>query len=246
MTYKRTIAYGPILLAAFMLAEFMLAFASGGNADAQQPKAGPLTFADLIRMLADQPDHMADRTVAVNGAVTKMKFAKKQDRVRQEFYPLDQATTLKNDSYRSYKIIVIGQLNQPSIAIDPQEKTYAEAPENLRIAAFDVQDFLLRASAELGQIEGERAGTEMVEGHKANKIRLKFKGSTEEMYFYFAEDLKNLFVKMDSGTIRQIKGSYTVSNVSFDVPDGLFDIPRDYKRVDFEAMISTLKQKALQ
>jgi hypothetical protein len=246
MPYKRTIAYGPILLAAFMLAAFMLAFASGGNADAQQPKAGPFTFADLIRMLADQPDHMADRTVAVNGAVTKMKFAKKQDRVRQEFYPLDQATTLKNDSYRFYKIIVIGQLNQPSVAIDPQEKTYAEAPEDFKLAAFDAQDFLLRASAELGKVEGERVGTEMVEGHKASKIRLRFKGSTEEMYFYFAEDLKNLFVKMDSGTIRQIKGSYTVSNVSFDVQDGLFETPRDYKRVEFQTMLSTIRQKALQ
>ena len=241
MTHKRKTAYGLTLLAALLLV-----FASEGNAGAQQPKPEPLTFADLIRMLANQPDHMADRTVAVNGAVTKMKFAKKQDKVRQEFYPLDQATALKNDSYRSYKIILISKLNQPSIAIDPQEKTYAEAPENFQLASFDIQGFLLRASAELGQIEGERAGTEMIEGHKASKIRLKFKGSAEEMYFYFAEDLKNLFVKMDSGTIRQIKGSYTVSNVSFDVPDGLFETPTDYKRVGFETMISTIKQKALQ
>src|SRR5690349_13705721 len=218
MRCERTIAYGRIILAALMLA-----FAPCRSTDAQQPKAGLLTFADLIRMLADQPDHMADRTVAVNGAVTKMKFAKKQDRIRQEFYPLDQATTLKNDSYRFYKIIMIGRLNQPSVAIDPQEKTYAEAPEDFKVVAFDVQDFLLRASAELGKVEGERVGTETVEGHKASKIKLKFKGSPEEMYFYFAEDLKNLFVKMDSGTIRQIKGSYTVSNVSFDVSDGLFE-----------------------
>src|SRR5690349_12332560 len=128
MTHKRKIAYGLIILAALMLA-----FAPGGPADAQQPKAVPLTFADLIRMLADQPDHTSDRTVAVNGAVTKMKFAKKQDRVRQEFYPLDQSTTLKNDSYRFYKIIMIGRLNQPSVAIDPQEKTYAEAPEDFKV-----------------------------------------------------------------------------------------------------------------
>jgi len=56
----------------------------------------------------------------------------------------------------------------------------------------------------------------------------------------------DLYVGIGSDqTIKQLKGSYTASNVSFDVPDELFEIPKDYKRVDFSLMISAIKQKAL-
>jgi len=196
-------------------------------------------------MFADQPDHMADRTIVVNDSVIKMKFAKKQDKIRQEFYPLDNADSLKNESYRYYKIVMISRLNQPTMAFDPQEKTYAGAPENFKMGSFDIEEFLKNASATLGKVNARSAGTETIEGHEAKRISIRFQDGPEEMNFYFATDLKNLFLKMDSGTIKQLKGSYTASNVSFDVPDELFEIPKDYKRVDFSLMISAIKQKAL-
>jgi len=231
---------GPVIIAALALI-----FGWGRNASAQKPKAETISFPDLIRMFADQPEHIADRTIVINGRVMRMKFAKKQDTTRQEFYPLDQAGSLKSDSYRFYKIITISKLNQPTMAFDPQEKTYAEAPENLTLVSFDIEAFLRSASSEIGKIKAENAGTETIEGHSTTKIMVKFEGSEEAMYFYFANDLKNLFLKMDSGSIKQIKGSYSVSNVSFDVPKQLFEIPKDYKRVDFNSMISTIRQKAL-
>jgi hypothetical protein len=226
----------------FVITALTLILGCDGNVVAQKPKSETISFPTLLRMLADQPDHMADRTLVVNDSVMKMKFAKKQDRIRQEFYPLDQA---KNESYRDYKIITISKLNQPTIVFDPQEKTYAEASEDFKMVSFDIEELLKNASAELGKIKAESAGIETMEGHEASKIRITFEGSTEEMYFYFANGLKNLFVKMDSGTIKQIKGSYTVSNVLFDVPDELFEIPKNYKRVDFNSMISAIRQKAL-
>ena len=228
-----------------IIAALTLILGCGRNASAQKHKAETISFPDLLRMFADQPEHIADRTIVINGSVMRMKFAKKQDTIRQEFYPFDQAGALKSDSYRDYKIITISKLNQPTMAFDPQERTYAEAPENFTLLSFEIEAFLKNASAELGKIKAENAGTETIEGHKANKIMIKFEGSEEAMYFYFANDLKNLFLKMDSGSIKQIKGSYTVSNVSFDVPDELFEIPKDYKRVDFNSMISRIKQKAL-
>lgn len=215
------------------------------NTSAQKPASDPISVSDLFRMLANQPDHIADRTIVVNDNVVKMKVAKKHDRIRYEFYPLDQADSLRDESYRHYKLITIGKINQPAIALDPQEKTYAEAPETFKMAAFDVEAFLKNAPAEMGKLKTESAGTENIEGIEANKIRITFEGNPEEMYLYFAKDTKNLFLRMDSGSVKQVRGSYTLSNVSLDVPDELFEIPKDYKRVKFDSMVALLKQKAL-
>jgi TonB family protein len=61
--------------------------------------------------------------------------------------------------------------------------------------------------------------------------------------FILRRDMKNLFFKMESEGIDSMRGSYFVSNVSLDVPDELFEIPRDYKKVDFGSFMSTLKEK---
>lgn len=240
MMTRREIIHGPVVIAALILT-----VACSQEVNAQKAESEAISFPNLIRMFADQPDHMADRTITVNDSVIKMKFAKKQGRIRNEFYPLDQADSLKNESYRYYKIITINKPDQPTTALDPQEKTYAEAPEDFKLVSFDIEAILKNALAESGNFKAESAGIEVIEGYKANKFKIKFGDSPEEMYFYFANDLKNLFVKMDSGSIKQLKGSYTVSNVSFDVPDELFEIPKDYKRVDFNSMLSIIRQKAL-
>lgn len=240
MTPKKQMTHCLTIIAALTLT---LQYSRNTSPQTSQPES--ISFSDLIRMLADQPDHMADRTIVRIDNVIKMKFAKKRDKIRHEFYPLEAADSLKTDSYRNYKIITIAKLNQPTMALDPQEKAYAEAPQDFKFVSFDLESFLKKVSAELGGIKAESVGTETIEGLQATKIRIRFEDSAEEMYFYFARDHKNLFLEMDSGTIKQIRASYTVSNVSFDVPDELFEIPKDYKRVDFNSMISTIKQKAL-
>jgi hypothetical protein len=63
------------------------------------------------------------------------------------------------------------------------------------------------------------------------------------MHFYFAKD-SNLVLKVDSGNIRQIRGSYSISNVSFNVPDDLFEPPPGYRRVDFDSFIETFYSKS--
>jgi hypothetical protein len=212
---------------------------------AQKTAPQAISFATLLQMFADQPDHIADRTIVVNNSPMKMRFAKKQARTRQEFYPLDQAERLKNEADRNYKIITLIQPGQPSVALDPQERTYAQMPDAFNLVPFDIESFLKNAASEMNKVKIEKIGTENIDGHAASKIRMRFEADNEEMYFYFASDLKNLFIKMDSGTIKQLQGSYTVSNVSFDVPDDLFEVPKEYKKVDFNSLISMLKSRIL-
>jgi hypothetical protein len=201
-------------------------------------------------MYADQPDHMADRTVTFNGNVVKVKFARKGDNVRNEIHPFDLSDRIKDESYRFYRIVLISKVNGPTMALDPQEKTYAEAPENFKLVSFNIDEVFKNLTAEVDQLQAQRIGTEIIEGHKSTKVRLRFVGDAtedpdEEIYFYFAQDLKNLFLKMDASKVKQLSGSYTVSNVSLDVLDDLFKIPEDYRKVDFDSMLAVIKRKAL-
>ena len=239
---KRTFPYNSAIFAALLIA-----IGCAGNAFAQQSKSESISYADFIRMLGNQPDHQADRTIVRGNAIVKMKFAKKQGRVRQEFCPMDLADNLKDESFRSYRIITISQADKPTLALDPQEETYAEAPEAFGLVSFDVRAFvdsMVKAAGELNVVI-TRVGSEMIDGHPSTKIKFGFKGEQEAVNFYFANDLKNLFLKMDSGDIKEIKGSYSVSNISFEIPDELFDIPKNYKKVEFNTMLSSIKQKAV-
>ena len=76
MMPKREVARGLVIITALML---ILGYSS--NAGAQKTKPEIISFPDLLRMFADQPDHMADRTIVINDSVIKIRFAKKQTRV---------------------------------------------------------------------------------------------------------------------------------------------------------------------
>jgi hypothetical protein len=212
-------------------------------ATAQKSKPAKIPFEELLRLLANQPDHLADRTLAFNNSVVKMKFAKKQNKVRTEFYPLDQPGNFRTPAGRQYKIITIIKPDQPMMALDPQAKTYADAPPDFSIGSFDVESFIKAASGELNKINALNVGTVMVGGKAATKMKVSFEGKREFMYFYFAKD-GNLLLKIDSGNIKQMRGSYSISNLTFNVPDELFEVPPGYKKVDFNSIMETLKIKS--
>jgi hypothetical protein len=210
---------------------------------AQKSRPAKISFEELLRLLANQPDHLADRTLAFNNSVVKMKFAKKQNKVRNEFYPLDQPGSAWTPAGRNYKIITILKPDQPMLALDPQAKTYAEAPTDFNPGSFDVESFIKAASGELNKLNALNVGTVLVGGKPATKMRVSFEGKREFMYFYFAKD-GNLLLKIDSGNIKQIKGSYSISNLTFNVPDELFEVPPGYKKVDFNSIMETIKIKS--
>src|SRR5262249_13626522 len=150
---------------------------------------------------------------------------------------------LKNAADKNYRLITIEQKDQPAISFDPQAKTYAELPEHFSLAPFDIEHFLDAANSELGKLKIEDAGTETVDNHEARKIRLTFTDEEGEIYFYFANDLQNLFIKMESKGIEEMNGTYTLANVSFTVPDELFALPQGYKKVDFNTFMTRMRDK---
>jgi hypothetical protein len=215
----------------------------GPDSASSQPAAEALTLEALLKMFETQPDHMADRLISFNGSTVKINFAKKGDKSRQEFYPLALAPALKSEADRNYCLLTIIQDKQPAISIDPQAKTYAELPKDFSLAPFDIEHFLEEAKSELGKLKIEDTGTERVEGHEARKIRVTFEGEPGEILFYFAKDLNNLFIKMDSKGLEEMTGTYALSNISFTVPDELFTLPQGYKKVDFNALITAMRSK---
>jgi hypothetical protein len=222
---------------------------------AQNPQAGPVSYTELLKRFADQPDHKADRIFIINDFSFKIRFAKKQGKTRQELYVLDDPTVkLRNQADRTYKIIVITQLGQPSIAYDPQERTYAELPEAFKAAPLDVdnmESLLKTAAPEIDKLKAQDMGIVNIDGHQATKIKVSIGGESEGFtYFYFARDLNNLFIKMEGGgkywegsEAKMLKGSMTLSEISLEVPEELFQLPADYKRISFESMKSTIEGK---
>ena len=202
-----------------------------------------MAMENFLKLFEKQPDHMADRVISLGSNSVKISFAKKGEKSRQEFYPLAQATILKNSADKNYRLITLTQDNQPAISIDPQAKTYTELPEHFSLAPFDIEHFLDAAKAELGKLKIEDIGTETVDTHEARKIRLTFEGEEGEIFFYFAKDLNNLFIKMDSKGVEDMTGTYTLTNISFIVPDELFTLPQGYKKVDFNAFITAMRGK---
>ncbi len=210
---------------------------------AEQPATSTLSMEMFLKTFAAQPDHTADRVITLNGSVIRISFAKKGDKSRQEFYPLSQATNLKNEADKNYRVITIAQENQLTLSLDPQAKTYADLPDHLSLAPFDIEQFLEAAKSELGKIKIEDVGTETIDTRAARKIRLTFVGEPGEIFFYFANDLQNLFIKMDSKGIEEMTGTYTLANISFTVPDELFALPQGYKKVDFNTFITAMRGK---
>src|SRR5690242_19869092 len=118
--------FGRLILAAVVLVS-----SPQPIANAQAELTDITSFPDLLRMLAAQPDHQADWKIVINEEkfgvhlTRHIKFARKQDKTRQEFYPLADAEKASQGD-RNYTIFGIIQQGQPAIACDPQAMTCTE------------------------------------------------------------------------------------------------------------------------
>ncbi len=174
--------------------------------------------------LANQPDFMGEETImdyepAIGGGFSaSSKIAKKGSTYRRD-----------NGFF-----IFLSRPNQPTLRISPKGKTYDELPvtENDRFLwyshANDVETF-----AKKEKIQFEVAGTETVDGHECIKIKAtpetqSSKGE-EAIYFYAAKDLRNAVIRIEIKIPNRIT-AYTLKNITFNVPDDLFEIPAKYKR----------------
>jgi hypothetical protein len=75
----------------------------------------------------------------------------------------------------------------------------------------------------------ELAGSEIVQGHNCIKIKMENVAKEETIYFYAAEDLKNLVIKTEVIQSDR-KHTFILGNVSFDVPNKLFEPIENFNR----------------
>lgn len=226
------------MLRDLILVGMILSSSAGGiGADAQGERQEINSLQSLLQMMANQPDYMADWVLVIDASFMQVKLtrrfriAKKQGKSWREFYPLEDAEKLKSGPAKSYRLFIITQPGQPPHVFNPQEMIYTELPDKFSVATFNIDNFIEKFSKAGKAIKVENVGTANMNGHKVMKVRLTAEDGKERMFFYFAEDLKNLFVGMDSGGSTDTS-KLTVSNISLDAPDELFDMPKGYRKVD--------------
>jgi hypothetical protein len=197
-------------------------------------------------MLANTPDYVADLKINVNGGTTNQRVAKKQKMSRWELQPFEEVPDRVNEADRRYKLVLVFRPDQSPVALDPQKMLYSELPaavvDSLRSPYSDPETLLKRLSGQADKFMVENAGTAQIGGYLATRIRLTFIGEPGEIFFYFAKDLKNLFIKMEGGD-KSFRGSVTFSNISLQAPDELFTIPAGYEKTDFESLRNVLSSK---
>jgi hypothetical protein len=223
---------------------------------AQNDNTRAFSASELLQMMADQPAHIGERKIVANTAHERWNFAIRLNKVRKEFYPLEKSRTLIDQADKNYRIITISEIGQPSLAYDPQAKTRTRLPNDFKVAGLDLYGWVSSVVSGTNEVKIEEVGTTLIEGHEARKISIKYRSQEGNvlqfrgvMILYFANDLKNLLIKLESdsavekGTERPYvqRSVYTLSNISLDVPDDLFKIPTAYKEVEFDAFWAAIK-----
>lgn len=206
-----------------------------------------IQFSELLRLFSDGPDYVADMIVAMNGAVVTERVARLGGMVRWELAPLQASSTRSAEKPgNDLKVVTIMRPGEHALVLETEGRLYAEVPEsqtnNLKPPHVDPVAMLKNAGGFTSKMIIEDAGLVEIDGHQASKVRLRFLEEPGELFFYFAKDLKNLFIKMEGGD-KTINGSILLSNISLDVPDDLFRVPADYKKTDFYSLVETVGKK---
>jgi TonB family protein len=209
-----------------------------------------------LGIFGNQPDYTADVSIVIASPI-RMKMARKEGKVRLEWLNPSNAASGENKPLEYYRTIVINRPDQPSVAFDPQQKTYCEMPNESKPPAPEMLHVLKEAmkGKEEFKIKLKNLGTEILDGHETVKMEMiskRDKPSQSDkggLFFYIAKDLKNLVIKMEVTELYEDQPtpvgqgwSYTLSNISLEVPDDLFQMPVGYKKVDFRSFMATFKQ----
>lgn len=245
-----------IILSGFLIAGIVFPTASWEQSASTQNASRENDILTSVQTLfANQPDCVAYIAIVLVKDAIMQRFAKKQGKTRCEFSVFD----LKDGNLQKVsndRITVIAYPSRTWIGLDPQEKTYSELPESFRPDLLDAQELYKRVvrTEDEHKVIVENVGAKALNGHRVQKIRVSFKGNKPEngIFFYVAKDLKNLIIKMevndlyeDQPSRKGEKLSLSLSNVSLNVPDALFQIPKGYRRVEFNSFISTIKRRTL-
>ena len=119
---------------------------------------------------------------------------------------------------------------EPALLFYPRSHEYLESPMlglwfekalTPGLATLDAPKFVF-----------ERIGDTELNGHKCCKIQLSNKNdSSVRVIYYVAGDLRNLAIQIEFiDLFKSRTTTYTLSDVSFDVPGELFRLPANYKK----------------
>lgn len=212
-----------------------------------QNQKGETDFLTALEpIFANQPDFKADVTIILADPI-RMRIARSNGKVRFEWLNPARAVRAKGQATKYYRTIVISQPGQPSLAFDPQQKTFTEMPSDDRPPAPEMLQLLkeFMKGKEEYKVVVEDAGSESLDGRQVSRLKITSQSEGSELFIYIAKDLKNLVVKLETGPEAFLGGkkiSYTLSNVSLDVPDNLFEYPTGYRKVRHRTFMATFKQ----
>lgn len=178
-------------------------------------------------LIAHQPDYSADVLTVTGPTKLPGKIVKKGENWRVETSVPPLGTT----------VIYIRQ-GQPGVIVLPEKKQYAEVPGDQKDLLVNPLQMTYAGLMQSG-VKFEKVGPETVEGHPTIKYRGSRAGEPGEMYVYFANDLKNLLIKMDA-QIENQTFSITWSNIVIDPPETSVQPPADlataYKKMTIDEL----------
>jgi hypothetical protein len=198
--------------------------AKPGNEKRNEEVLAPLTDAerrmDVSDIILNQPDFVADLDFFVNegfgGFGGAERIARKGTRFREE----------------SKFWTFVGEIGKSSVRLYPQAKVYDEMVPP-RVGSADGSPLNAKALALDSDITLTALGTEQIEGHKCIKIEAVTKDRPEKVYLYSAQDLMGLTIVVQV-IVPKRSTVQRLHSVSLEVPDGLVEIPPDYKPIEHE------------
>jgi hypothetical protein len=186
-----------------------------------EPPLAPLTEAeralDLRSIVAHQPDFIADLRFfyaeGFGGFGASEHIARKGNKYRVD-----------NDF-----LIVMGEPGKAATRLYPEDKVYDDLETGINDDSPGAGGpFNPKTLGSKNDITFTALGTLMIDGHKCLKIQATKNNGPEKLFLFAAEDLKYLIIVAQ--VLAPPRNSVQrLSNISLDVPDSLFEIPKDYK-----------------
>jgi hypothetical protein len=181
----------------------------------------------LRQLVTDQPDFTAEE----NERYSEEHRIKEVRGINASYSVVKKGSTYRRDRA---VVIIYSRPDQPALLFYPRSREYLESPR-LGDSFGNAASPGLLATEEGAKLVFESLGDEQVDGHRCLKIQVSMpeeaaKSSTPtRVVYYLAGDLRNLVIRTDLigffGTT-----TYTLKNISFDVPNNLFRMPEGYTK----------------
>lgn len=186
----------------------------------------------IQKVLQNQPDFYAQLTTLENKEKETFRVAKKGEFRRFEMVvPLEQK--------QRERVVWITKNKQTIASLLPDRKGFIDSPEidlpcNVNFLPLALQmccdqpTLIEKVMAEKGILLSEE-GSKWINGYECQVIKIVEPSSKVVWRIFCAKELSNLIIKVE---VPSERFSYTLSQIKLAVPQELFQIPSDYKKID--------------